>query len=273
MISDWSALPGPFRSRNYAILCVVLSVCFSSAARCAVAPDVQDIIRKSVEANQLDFAAAPHFVHKERDRTSKGSKTYSVSMIAGSPYSRLIAIDGKPLSEQAQQQEQQKFDEAKSKREAESPEQRRQRIAKYERDRHRDNAMMQQLTKAFDFTLVGERKLNSFPVYVLRAKPRPGYKPPNLETQVLPSMEGMLWIDKTTYQWVKVTARVVHPTSIEGFLAQVEPGTRFELEKAPVGKGVWLPKHFAMSSRAKVLFLFNDNSDEDDYFYDYRQVH
>ncbi len=235
-------------------------------------PDVQRIIQRSVEANQRDFQAAPQFSHTERDRTGSGSKTYRVLMIEGSPYQQLVAVNGKPLSPQAAQDEVRKLQRAKSERKAESSDERKRRIDKYQSDRHRNNEMMQQLTKAFDFTLVGEGKLNSFKVYILRARPRQGYQPPNLETQVLPAMQGMLWIDEATYQWVKVTAKVIRPASIEGFLAQVEPGTQFELEKMPVGDGVWQPKHFSMKSEAKVLYMFSHDSQEEDVFSDYRRA-
>jgi len=67
-------------------------------------------------------------------------------------------------------------------------------------------------------------------------------------------MQGTFWIDRDSFQWVKVEADVVHPVVIGGFLARVEPGTHFELEKAPVADGVCLPTHFAIKSRAKLLF-------------------
>src|SRR5581483_4861299 len=200
-----------------------------------------------------------------------GSNTFEVDMLDGSPYRRLIAVNNKPLSAEENKQEQQKFDNAVAHRRAETPEGRRQRIQKYESDRKRDHELMQQLTTAFQFKLVGERKLGSFVVYLLKATPRQGYNPPNLQTRVLTGMEGQLWIDKDTYQWVKVTAKVIRPVSIEGFLAQVEPGTRFELEKMPVGNGIWQPKHFSMKALAKVLFFFNRNSQEDEIFFDYRK--
>ena len=130
--------------------------------------------------------------------------------------------------------------------------------------------MMQQLTKAFNFASLGESRLNGFDVYILRATPRPGYKPPNLDCQALPGMQGELWIDKKTFQWVKVTAEVIHPVTIGGFLAKVEPGTRFELEKAPVGNGIWLPSHFAMSSKAKVLYLVNRSSRDEETYSNYK---
>jgi hypothetical protein len=90
--------------------------------------------------------------------------------------------------------------------------------------------------------------------------------------QALKGMEGKLWIDTSSYQWVKVEAEVIHPVSIEGFLARVEPGTRFELEKMPVGDGIWLTKHFKMRSQAKVLFLIPRQEQEDATYYGYQKA-
>jgi hypothetical protein len=93
-----------------------------------------------------------------------------------------------------------------------------------------------------------------------------------MEAQVLTGMRGQLWIDQKTFQWVKVVAEVVHPVSIGGFLARVEPGTRFELEEAPVGDGIWLPSHFSEKSDAKVLHVFNHASQDDETYFDYQKV-
>lgn len=235
----------------------------------ATQPDVKTIIQKSVAANDRDFRATPQFSYKEKDRAGKEIKAYQVTMIDGSPYQRLIAVGGKPLSKEQAAEELKKEQRAAADRTAQSPQQRKDRIASYEKDRKRDHEMMGQLTEAFDFTLLGKKKIKTFNVWVLKATPRPGYKPPNMETQVLPGMEGELWIDQKTFEWVKVTARVIRPVSIEGFLARVEPGTRFEIEKAPVGGGIWQITHFSMQSHAKVLFLVNRASEEEDWFYDF----
>ena len=232
-------------------------------------PDVQAIIAKSVQANQRDFDAAPQYNNKERDRAGGDTKLYQVTMIEGTPYQRLLQVNGKPLPQTRKAEELKKEQQAKQERKSESSEQRRARIAKYQTDRTRDNNMMEQLTKAFNFTLVKQAKLRGFAVYVLKATPKTGYNPPNMDCQVLPGMQGELWIDKKTFQWVKVTARVIHPVAIEGFLARVEPGTRFELERAPVDGDIWQPSHFSMRSRAKVLFLVNRSSSQDQTFFDY----
>jgi hypothetical protein len=253
-----------------AVWLLLVLAAMTDAAYCANV-DVSAIIKKSVAANQADFNAAPQYSYRTREKTEDGDKTHDVIMIDGSPYERLVAVDGNPISTEDAAKEQEKLNQARKERKAEASERRRQRIAKYEKDRQRDHAMMSQLTQAFTFKLLGQKKVRSYTVYVLRATPRRGYNPPNLETQVLTGMQGELWIDTKSYQWVKVTAEVIRPVSIIGFLAQVEPGTKFELEKMPVGDGIWMPMRFSMRSHAKVLYMFNRASQEDDTFSNYHK--
>src|SRR5689334_9993821 len=205
---------------------VLLGGVLAGLSFAAQQPDVKTIIQKSVAANERDFEAAPHFNYKEKDKSGNEIKTYQVTMIEGSPYQRLLSENGEPLSKERAAEEMKKEQQAIAQRKAESPEQRRSRIAEYEKGRKRDHAMMSQLSEAFDFTLAGKKKIKKFNVWLLKATPRAGYKPPNMEAQVLTGMEGEMWIDQKTFQWVKVTAKVIRPVSIEGFLASVEPGTR-----------------------------------------------
>jgi len=69
------------------------------------AQDAAEIIRQSAEANDRDWTAAPGFDNSERDRTKDGDKTHAVTMLDGSPYERLIAVDGHDLSAAKQQEE------------------------------------------------------------------------------------------------------------------------------------------------------------------------
>ena len=243
-----------------------------AASECAEPFDVQRIIQRSVAANRQDWSAAPRYSYSERDRQGKGSKTYEVMMILGSPYRRLVALNNEPLSPADQNKERRLMEEAIAKRRAEPKKERAARTLEYEKERKRDQLLMDQLVEAFDFRSLGRQKLGTFDVYVLRATPRPGYHPPNIETEVLTGMQGTLWIDRDSFQWVKVEADVVHPVVIAGFLARVEPGTRFELEKAPVADGVWLPTHFAMKSRAKLLFVLTHREREDETYFDYHKT-
>lgn len=235
--------------------------------------NVTTIIQRSVADNKHDYLAAPQFDWFERDRNNNASKTYEEIMILGSPYERLVAVNGRPVNGAQQADESRKLEETISERRMESPGKREKRIAKYEANRRRDQSLMEELVKAFDFRSLGEQKLNGYSVYVLQATPRPVYQPTSMETRILVGMQGKLWIDKNTFQWVKVEADVIRPVSIEGFLANVEPGTRFELEKAPVEDNIWLAKHFSMRSQAKVLFLFHHRGQEEDSYFNYHKSH
>ena len=222
--------------------------------------DVHTIIERSVHANNADWQQAPEYDYFETDRDDQGTKTYQVTMILGSPYERLVAINEKPLPPDKEQAEKEKLEQAVAARQKESA------AAKgaegcQVRERPQARPLADGPThRGIRFQLKGTQKLGADEVYVLQATPRAGYQPPNTQAKVLTGMEGQLWIETKTYQWVKVEATVIHPVSIAGFLARVEPGTRFELEKVRVTENVWLPKHFTMKASAKVLMLFNHNA-------------
>jgi len=251
---------------------ILLVSAFLPLASGSAQTDVTAIIQKSVEANNRDWDADPQFAYQEQNLDAKGvRKTYDVTNVLGTPYERLIAINGKALSASQKTEQQRKYDQMLSERKSESPEKRAQRVAKFDAERRRDHAMLAELTKAFDFHLQGERRLGRRNVYVLDATRRSGYKAPNRDCEVLTGMEGRLWVDKQTFQWVKVEAHVIHPVAIEGFVAQVEPGTRFELEKAPVEGDIWLTTHYSMKASAKVLFLVPHHSQENDTYSNYHR--
>lgn len=233
---------------------------------------VRAIIQSSVEANNRDWQAAPEYSYFERDRTPGGTRAYSVTMILGSPYRRLVAVNGKPLPPGQQAAEQSKLDETIARRRSESPGERARRITQYRNDRQRDHELIDQLAEAFDFRLLGLRKLGPREVYLLQASPRPGYQPPSRDATVLTGMQGKLWVDPETFQWVKVEAEVVHPVWIEGFLARIEPGTRFALEYTPLTSAVWLPSHYVMRSRARVLLLFSRRDQADEAYFGYEKA-
>ena len=232
----------------------------------------QEIIRRSVDANEKDWNAAPAYAHQERDVDAKGEektdRTWDVFQMDGSPYRRLLASEGHPLSTARQRQEEQKEKRELARRRSESPEERQARIRKYQKERDQDHLLMTQMQVAFNFRLVGDATLSGHPVYVLDAQPRPDYRPANHEAKVLLGMKGTLWVDKAEFHWAKVEAEVVRPVTFGGFLAKVGPGTKFLLEKEPVGDRIWQPKRFFVNVVASVLFWEHDSTSEET-FMDY----
>lgn len=233
--------------------------------------DPAEIVRRSVEANSKDWNQLPHYDYFVREIEARGSKTYLSRMILGSRYDELVAINDQPLSPEAAAREKQKFENELKARQNESPEHRQERIEKFQKDRKRDEFFMGQLGQAFDFTMVKTDQIDGRRVYVLAAKPRRDYHPPNMEAKALTGMQGTMWIDAEDFHWVKVQAQVVQPVSIEGFLARVERGTRFELDQMRITEGLWLPSRFLMASRAKIMLIFPKSSREEETYSGYRR--
>lgn len=236
----------------------------------AAGPDANEIVQRSVAANEANWKQAPNYAFTERDvETKRGGartvKTYRVLMIEGSTYNQLIAVNDKPISAEQKAEEEKKLQDEIARRSKESSGDRAKRIAKYTRERQQDHALMREMANAFNFEVTGEDTVNGHPVYVLSATPKPGYQPKLRDAKVLTGMKGTLWIDKQQYQWVKVQAEVVRPVTFGGFLAKVGPGTKFALEQAPVGGKLWLPKHFSVNVNSSILWRQSATSDDETY--------
>ncbi len=255
--------------RGWAAAVLLVGMVWADAGRL----DVATIIQRSKEKYETNWQAAPEYDYFERDSAgSQGSRTYHVLMISGSPYRVPVEVNGEPLPPELKVREQRKLEDAFARRRAWTAEQRAARIANYERDRRRDHELLEQLTQAFDFRLLGEQTLGEHRVYVIQALPRPGYKPPNRNAEVLAGMNAKLYIDTATLQWVRAEGVVVRPVWIEGLLTQVQPGTRFELNYAPVSEGIWQLSHFEMKSRCRVLFMLSIPGQDEKSFFGYEKA-
>lgn len=263
-------------------ICLTAIIFTSSAfgAHDVSTPSVSTIIQKSVVTNTADWKAQPQYSHREHEIKTKidangqakieQTKTYEVMMIEGSPYYRVIAINNQHLSSTQEEQEQAKLNREILRRQKESKQDRQARVSKYESERAEEHFLLQQMVEAFRFKLAGEQEINGVECYILDASPNPEYQPPSEKARVLTGMRGRLWIDKAHYHWVRVQAQVTTPVPFGLFIAKVKPGTKFELEQAPVGD-VWLPKRFVQNVNASVLGFYGMRSSEQDDYSDYHQ--
>jgi hypothetical protein len=233
------------------------------------ADQAMDIVRKSVTSINTDWAAAPQYDFTERDDTTRSQKhtvkTYQVTMIEGSPYRKLMAVEDKPLSAAQAAEEGRKYQQEVEKRRHESSEAKHKRVAAYERERRQDHALMAEMVNAFDFSLSGEETIDGHRCFALKATPKSSYHPPTRETEVLKGMRGELWVDKGQFQWVKVHAEVFRPVNFGLFLARVKPGTEFTFEQRPVQGNLWLPSHFSMNLNARIFISSRKSSDDERY--------
>ena len=236
-------------------------------------PNPVDVVQRSVKVLERDWQAAPEYSFIEDDIEVKSGirseRKSAVIMIDGSPYWMALEENGKPPTPARASDERRKLEKQISLRRGQSTTDRQRRIALYDKERKQDNALIREMAEALTFKLMVEKTLQGHAVYVLQATPKPGYQPKSLETRVLTGMRGTLWVDRKTYQWVKVEAEVFRPVAFGLFIAKVQTGTRFSLEQRPVSDSVWLPSRFTMTVNASI-FWWNRVSTEDESFFAYK---
>jgi hypothetical protein len=234
--------------------------------------ETREIVRKSIDNYERDWRAGMSWAYTQTDVTQgDGTKEIEISEVApleGTPYERLMAKDGRPLTEEERRKEDHKFEKAEKQREKESPAEREARIRKYESER----AFVKELPDAYNFKSLGEEILNGRPTLVIEMTPRPGFVPVLPHAAMLEHIQGKLWIDKEDVQWAKAEAHVTDTITIGWIVARIGPGARFTVEQTRVADGLWMPKHITISGVARVMMVHSKKLNEELTFSGYREV-
>jgi hypothetical protein len=252
-------------------LCPVVLLILASAPAGLAQPDLNTLVRDSVYNYQRSMLQGQQWSYTQTDvNCADGKKEIEVSEIIpldGTPYQRVIAKNGEPLSASDRRKEDQKFDRELRKRQEESPEERKARLEKYQKDR----AFIEEVPDAYDFKLIGEDTVEGRPAWVVSLTPKPGFVPRSSHAELLRHIEGKLWIDKQDQQWAKAEAHVIDTINIGYIVARIEPGARITLGLSRVNSQLWVTKEITINGAAKVLLVHTKNLDEQLTFTGYHQ--
>jgi hypothetical protein len=227
----------------------------------ASAQNVTDIVRRSVERDAVNFQRFRNYTFQETteetryDRrgrvSSTRAETVEILMLAGRPYTRPIARDGKPLPARQEHREQEKLDKELAKR-LKNPEKQ---LADFEKERAEDRRFFREIPDAFDLTLLGEESVDGLPVWKIRAEPKAGYKPREKRANVFQKVRATIWIDQGEYQWVKAEVEVIETISWGLFVLRIPPGATISFSQTRVNSEVWLPKELRIRADARLGLL------------------
>lgn len=234
--------------------------------------DATRIVRQSIQNYERAWHEGMTWEYRQTDVTkSDGAEEIDVSQIApldGTPYERLLLKDGHRLSPEEQKREERKFEKAARQREAETPEERRERIRKYEAQR----AFVKDIPDAYTFQLVGEEPVNGRPAWVVKMSPKAGFVPTAPHAAMLEHIKGTLWIDKEDLQWAKVEADVIDTIEIGWIMARIGPGAHFKVEQKRVAEGLWMPEQITITGVARVMLVHNKVLNEELKFSGYQKA-
>jgi hypothetical protein len=259
-------------------ICAILLL----ASLAAAGQDAREIVRRAIEADRETQTAARSYTFTEREdyRELDGAgnqkrrriSSYEVVMVEGTPYRRLIARDDHPLPAAEQQQEDARFHESIAARRAEKPEERERRLSDWQARLRKQREFVGEILEAFNFAIAREEQLDGRETYVIRAEPRPGYRPKTTTGRLLPKTKGTLWIDKEDYGCARLEAELTDTASLGLFLVRIFEGTRAVFEQTRVAGGLWLPKHIQASAAGRIALVRRFGGEWDISYKDYRKA-
>jgi hypothetical protein len=243
--------------------------------------DPKEIVCRAMEMDQRNFELARNYTYQEHrvlktlDKHGKEKhkqiETYDWTILYGEPYSRLIQKDGKPLKPNDEAKEREKVDKFIAKRKNETPEERKKRLAKEEKERREDRAFAKEVVNAYDFRMVGEERFAGRDVYEIDAFPRKDFHPTQPHADILPKLKGRVWIDKQDYGWAKIQAETTDTISWGLFLLRIHKGSQVTLEQTRVNNEIWLPSKLAVTGGARVALLVNADVDMQSDYSNYKK--
>ncbi|HEY7387577.1 MAG TPA: hypothetical protein VH640_03665 [Bryobacteraceae bacterium] len=234
-------------------------LCWGSAL---LAQDAREIVRKSVELDQANWARRADYTWNEEDRerhfdshnrvTAEHQEAWETLVLDGEPYRRMLQRDFKPLPEGEQKKEQQKLDRIAAKLDKESPQEGERRAAEREKERQRERKFLLEVPDAFHFHLDGEGKIDGQDAWVISATPRADYHLKSREGAAMLKVRGKIWIEKAGYEWVRLEAETTATISFGWFLARLNPGGKLVFEQIRVDDGLWLPRRAILGGSGRI---------------------
>jgi hypothetical protein len=268
--------PSSVPSSVWAIIAIAVWCAFP-----ALAQDAREIVRKSVELDQVNWLRMADYtwIARERERhfdsrhrvTSSHEKGWETLVLDGAPYRRLLERDDKPLPVDQQRKEQEKLDKAVTRLDGETPEQKQRRLEAYQEERLRQRKFLLEVSEAFNFRMEPDETINGQPVWVISGVPKPGYQAHSREGRALLKIRGKIWIEKAGYQWVRIEAQTTATISFGLFLARLNPGASMIFEQTRVNNEVWLPRREYLRGTGRIGLLKRLEEDDEITWSNYRK--
>ena len=177
---------------------------------------------------------------------------------------RLLSTGDKPLSPEAEQQEQARLDVLLA-----DPGIQRHRKQQEDEDTGRALKVLRVLPVAFQYQYEGSADTPAGKVERFIFRPDASFTPPDLETQILTAMSGSIWIDPAQKRVIRLEGHLERDVDFGwGILGRLNKGGWIIIDQADVGGGVWRTMRFQMVMSGRVLFKNKsfDTTEEESHF-------
>jgi hypothetical protein len=188
-------------------------------------------------------------------------------------YRRLVARDGRPVSEKELADQDRKHEEKMARREARrAARSEAERAQREEEKRREERAVIDEVFLMDEFRLTGRELVDGRPAIVVEFEPRPGYKPVTEGGKLIQKFSGTAWIDEADRQLVRLETRLIENLGVgPARIARLQKGASAYFVRRKVNGEIWLPSEARFTGRAKVLLVFGGALDVTSHYFDYRK--
>jgi hypothetical protein len=250
------------------ISCAILCLLLTAAAE----PDANEIVRKAIGREVGHRLRLANYTWQERRVTKESSgakppetRVWDHFNIDGTSYRKLIEKDGKPLPPNDARKEQEKMDQEMARRRNETESQRSKRLDAERKELDESIRFREEVMKAFTFRLEGDDKVNGFNAWRIAADPRAGFQPKSRQGSILSKIQGRIWVDKQSNEWLKFEMRTLEKISFAGFIATIAPGAVIAAQQMRVNDELWHPEWTRIKLNARALWKRLDGDIEQTY--------
>lgn len=233
-----------------------------------------ELVRRTVQRELAPGNGGAKLIFEDRKETPHGSQTKLVVETRDGTVGMTIAMNGKPLTPEQRQAEEERLAGLVN-----NPEQLRKKQRSEKEDEEHMTRIMKALPDAFlyepDGTAVGTQELGKpgDPLVRLKFRPNPKYIPPSHVEQVLTGLQGYMLIDAQEHRIAKIDGTLVKEVGFGwGILGRLDRGGHFLVEQAEVIGGRWEVTHMSLSITGKELLFKNINFKSDEVFCNFRSA-
>ena len=197
--------------------------------------DATALVRRAIQHRLDEQKHRPLMRYVLRKKDERRETVKEIVETKDGDVARLMEIDGKPLSAEQERAEMQRLDALVA-----HPEMQEHRKKSEERDEARIDRVMGMLPDAEVYVMEGVEACETGQCYRLSYKPKPGFEPPDMESDVLRGVAGEVWIDQAQERLVRLDAKFIGEVDFGfGILGKLNKGGTVTLRQSCVDGHDW----------------------------------
>ena len=251
-----------------ALLCLALFGAGALAQQPEYQAKPRDFVRVAIYNELHSHSNGERFLWKDTEKKPKATTTKLMVETSQGVISRLLAVNGRPLTAEERSQ-----DDARVHRLLVDPSALRKKQQQQKDDEEHAQRVMASIPDAFIFKYAGTEESKDGKLVHYTFEPDPNFDPPNHESKVLQGMKGDLFVSIDAKRIAKLDGTLFQNVEFGwGILGHLDKGGRFVIEQTCIGGNRWETTRSLLRFTGKALMFKAINIQEDETLSDFQRV-